>query len=142
MEINNTQDLFNAFPWKPSEIDDSKLLHSALSTRGKWKGNILASKPQGFRGVVWLALISHVSPVRIGIASVMMMNEAERTIYNRLDKLLESTGLGKCLSFSEPAMRWNLKALNTDRDTFNHTIARNCQILRDSGRHQPGDRNG
>lgn len=108
--FNNTRELLEAWP----DLDDDirATLLSAISSRGKFKGYVLATAPPmnaGDKYIAWQALMGELAPVRMSIGGMMFMSKSQREVYDRLEKAMEGN-LGTALRAQEPALRWSLFA--------------------------------
>jgi len=126
-EFHNTLELIRSWPGLEPELRD--LLRSVVSTRGKWKGYILASAPpsrDAKRCAAWQAIMGELAPARVGVYTLMMMDEDARAIYNRLERVLRGD-LGFALRVYEPPFRWSLAAMHFDTEAARASIFNYCQ---------------
>jgi len=91
-------------------------LLEATSTRGKWKGYLLASapsehkRPRGY--LAWQALVANLAPSRVSVFAAIFRGEA----FLELDNYLVKSGLAAALRAVEPDFRWSLYAYHHDTD--------------------------
>ena len=93
----SVQDLFNAL--HSAEVltdEDHRVLSSALSTRGKYRGNLRSSAPKdpAARGA-WRALMINCAPARVGVGALMMASDEEREAFEHYEELLSVALLGR-----------------------------------------------
>lgn len=106
-----TIDTINA--WKALSDDDKTLLLRAISTRGKYKGYLLANKPKDkVAAAVWNAIMMTVAPARCSLFSWNGSDEADEA-EKRAHELM-TVELGMAIKASEPSFRWNLFAHRYD----------------------------
>jgi len=100
------------------------LLRGALSTRGKNKGNILASAPaDARRRGAWRACMSTVCVQRAGLIALAWASTEERDAFALADALIERVGLGVIINTLERPFRFNLWALHHDVDAARAKLA-------------------
>ena len=88
--MSNTQTLFNAL--HSADIltaEEHRVLSSALSSRGKYAGNLRSSAPADPAGRgAWRALMINCAPARIGIGALMMASDDEREAFEHYEDLI------------------------------------------------------
>lgn len=128
----NTRELIENWPFLQAEHRANLLL--AVSTRGRWKGFMLASAPAqstGDKWAAWQALVLEVAPVRASMWGMMTSSHRDRV--QELSRVVERSGLGAALRAVEPPMRWSLWAMNHDRDAVLTEVGRVCKAGNASG---------
>jgi hypothetical protein len=127
-EFVNTRELIENWPGLEPELRDALL--SVISTRGKWKGYLLANSPspskEPARNAAWQAALGELAPVRTSVWALMIMDEETRAFYNRLEAALQGN-LGFALRVYEPPFRWNLFAHRVDIDVARQGVFDYCQ---------------
>lgn len=109
-QFKNTRELLEAWPGLDDDVRAALL--SAISTRGKNKGYLLANSPAtdaGAKYVAWQALVGELAPVRASVWGLMFLRANDKALYDRLVKVLE-LGLGFAVRAYEPGFRWSLFA--------------------------------
>jgi len=98
-------------------------LLDATSTRGKWKGYLLASAPSEYkrpRGyLAWQAIVANLAPSRVSTFAVIFRGDA----FLELDSYLLKSGLAAALRAVEPDFRWSLYAYHHDTDAERTALA-------------------
>ena len=83
---------------KKTETFNVERIHAAIEaarvSRGKNKGQLKANKPKGDAGAAWVAMMLHANPYKVSPASIIMMTNGERWIFDQLSKALEGTPTG------------------------------------------------
>ena len=122
----NTKQLFET--WPGLEPEDREALLSIISTRGKWKGYVLANAPSERqhpkRYYVWQAVVSYLAPVRVSISGLMFASDEHRKFHDDLDRVLRESKLYIALNPVEPPFRWNLYAHQRDIDAERRGVAK------------------
>lgn len=127
--FNNTAELIQA--WPGLDDADRDALLAVVSTRGKWKGYVLANSPASTsapkRFAAWQAVMMHLAAARVSAWSLMFLEGEAKELYDRLDKLLNDTHLGVAIAVQEPAFRWSLLAHRYDVDLLRARYFQHCQ---------------
>ena len=117
--------------------DVREALLEATSTRGKWKGHLLArapseqTRPQGY--MAWQALLANLAPSRVSLLAVILGGKA----FLELDNYLVKSGLAAAIRATEPDFRWSLYAHHHDTDAERAALA---QWLDTHGETKPCER--
>ena len=104
--------------------DVREALLEATSTRGKWKGHLLArapseqTRPQGY--LAWQAIVANLAPSRVSMFAVIFGSKA----FLELDSYLVKSGLAAALRAVEPDFRWSLYAYHHDTSAERTALAR------------------
>jgi len=119
----SVQDLFNAL--HSAEVltdEDHRVLSSALSTRGKYRGNLRSSAPADPAGRgAWRALMINCAPARVGVGALMMATDEERKSFDHYEALLSVALFGRerivlgvlmPLRFNTVSYRYELKSVS------------------------------
>lgn len=119
-----TRELIESYPFISDE--ERAGLLGAISTRGKWKGYLLARAPSASTRpndlAAWEAMVGFLAPARISIFSMMFDPDPEaQAAHTRFDTALKGD-LGKLLNITEPPMRWNLYAYHHDVEKMNAAL--------------------
>lgn len=75
--------------------------------------------PKGF--IAWQVLAGNLAPARLNVAALMMLDNNEKALYERLDKKV--TTVATALMALEPSMRWNMWSFHNDQDAARKKIA-------------------
>ncbi len=123
-EFNNTRELIEAWPCLDDDVRAALL--SAVSTRGKFKGYVLANSPAvgtGSKYISWQAIIGELAPVRTSVFGLLLAPADLIALYDRLEEALSGKfGLGLALRAQEPALRWSLFAHRYELEALRKTF--------------------
>jgi len=112
-------------------------LLDATSTRGKWKGYLLArapseqTRPRGY--LAWQAMVANLAPSRVSMFAAIFRGET----FLELDNYLTKSGLAAALRAVEPDFRWSLYAHHHDTGAERAALA---QWLDTHGEAKPCER--
>lgn len=129
-EFNNTAELIQA--WPGLNDDDRALLGSVVSSRGKWKGYVLANAPAAGRDskrcAAWQAIMAELAPARVGVYTLMIMDDDSKALFESLGRVMRG-GLGFALRVYEPPYRWSLAAHHYDIDAARASVFNYCHRM-------------
>ena len=68
-----------------------KALDGAIASRGKNKGQLKAKCPpmNTPESAVWLAMMSHVNPYKVGFGQMMFMDKDNRELFDAVDRAMD-----------------------------------------------------
>jgi hypothetical protein len=127
-QFKNTRELIEAWPGLDNAVRAALL--SAISTRGRWKGFLLASPPSmrsnPTKALAWQAIIGQLAPVRASVWAQMMFTQEQRKEFEALELAVAGT-LGLAIRAQEPDFRWSLFAHHSDTDKLRTAFHKFCQ---------------
>jgi hypothetical protein len=128
--FENTRELLQAWPGLDDDVRAALL--SAVSTRGKWQGFVLANAPaSGKRPVAyaaWQALMMELAPSRVSIGGLMFLSDEQKAMFDRMTFALADDHLSLALKAQEPPFRWSMFAHRYDTDKIRAVAFQHCKV--------------